>query len=220
MFRIIKKIAAFSALLLGISGFLFAEDGEFSFGENIASMEGHRFVEVRGAIPVFPALTSHGALQSFVVGFSDVFGEIFSGGSDNYSASTPKFATDLNVTFFPGIANYRIGFMLGVALDVWNYNSKNSSSDDDFSMNFFYTGAHFDYGHWVTSKIGTRISIYGEISLGVIGSDNSSSSDLAFWFDICPIGVQFCPEKHIGIYFEMPHIGARPFLQTGISIGL
>lgn len=211
-----KLFAAIFALFAFTFG-AFADEGDLSFGENLTSMEGHRFIEIRGAIPAFPALTSHGMIQSFVVGFADVFGDIFSGGN-NFEYMTPKLATDLNITFFPPIANYHLGFMAGVAIDEWE-STKTDATETD-SMNFYYIGFHADYGHWVFSEIGTRLSIYGEISLGWIQSESDDSTDRAPFFDVCPIGIQFCPEKHVGIYFEFPHFGARPFFQTGISIGL
>ena len=85
---------------------------------------------------------------------------------------------------------------------------------------FYYIGFHIDYGHWVFSNIGTRMSIYGELSLGWLQSDNGDDDDMMPCFDICAFGIQFCPEKHVGIYFELPHFGARPFFQTGLTIGL
>ena len=207
-------------LFISVSFFAFADDDEKSFGENLTSMTGHRFVEVRGAIPVFPELTTHGMVQSFVVGFGEVFGEIFSGGGD-FDHTTPKFASDLNITFFPPIANYRIGFMAGVALDYWNspVRSDNETKDEEMSMNFYYLGFHADYGHWVFSDIGTRLSIYGEVSVGVLRYDGGDTPDGVLMFDICPIAIQFCPIKNLGIYFELPHFGARPFFQLGVSLG-
>ena len=195
-------------------------DESDSLGTTIASLEGHRFIELRGAIPVFPLFTSHGMAQSFVVGFADVFGDVFSSSGD-YDHTTPQFATDLNITIFPPIAHHRLGFMAGAAIDTWNRSVKKngSTTDETVSMNFYYVGFHGDYGHWVLSSIGTRISIYGELSVGWIHYMDSDGSDDAPFFDICPIGIQFCPEKHIGIYFEMPHLGARPFFQLGLSIG-
>lgn len=218
---ILKKL--FSLLLILFSfGFAFAE-GTDSWGETIPDMEGHRVLEVRGAIPVFPALTTHGAVQAFVIGFSDVFGEIFSGGSGDYDSCTPKVATDLNLTLFPPIAKYHLGFMLGAAIDVWNNpirQEDGSKKNEDFSMNFYYFGFHGDYGHWVFNSIGTRLSLYGELSVGWLASVDSSGTDYAFCFDICPFGIQFCPQKNIGIYMEFPHLGARPFFQVGVSLGL
>lgn len=197
------------------------KDQKSDFARNFTSLEGHRFIEFRGAIPAFPLLTSHGAAQSFVAAFSDVFGEIITGGKD-YEHTTPKFATDLNVTIFPPIADYRLGFMGGFAIDTWTtvYKKNDVEKEETLSMNFAYIGFHGDYGHWVFSEIGTRISIYGEVSLGWIISDNGDDKKYAFNFDICPFGIQFCPEKHIGLYLEIPHLGARPFFQTGVSIGL
>lgn len=220
----IRKIFLAGFVLLAACFFSFAEDSDSSdsgLGSTIASLQGHRFIEIRGAIPAFPVLTSHGVAQSFVIGFSDVFAKIFTPGSD-YDNTTPKLATDLNITFFPPIANYRLGFMAGVAVDTWNRSAKKNgtTSDETISMNFYYTGFHVDYGHWVFSEIGTRISIYGEVSLGWIHYADDDSTDNTPFFDICPFGIQFCPEKHIGIYLEMPHFGARPFFQTGVSIGL
>ena len=194
---------------------------EDSLASHITDAQAHRFLEFRGAIPVFPAFTSHGLAQSFVVGFADIFGTVFTPG-DNYDNTQPKLATDLNVTFFMPFTDYRLGFMGGAAIDMWESSrTVNSKSEKEtMSMNFYYLGAHFDYGHWVFSEIGTRLSIYGELSIGWMEYKDDDDSDLSFCFDVCPFGIQFCPEKHIGLYIELPHIGARPFFQTGISIGL
>jgi|GEM_PF-6208630 len=191
-----------------------------SFAQNLSSLEGHRFIELRGAIPAFPMLTSHGVAQSFVAAFSDVFGEIFAGG-DSYSSTTPRFATDMNITVFPPIANYRLGFMGGLAIDIWDthYDKSGESESETLSMNFAYIGFHGDYGHWVFNEIGMRLSLYGEVSIGWLMSDDGQDTNNSFSFDFCPLGIQFCPEKHVGIYFEFPHFGARPFFQTGLSIG-
>lgn len=216
----LRKLLA-GAIVFFSAGFLaFSEDADRTFGETITSLESHRFVEVRGAIPSM-LFTSHGAVQSFVVAFGDVFGEIFTG-NDDFDNTTPKLATDINITFFPPIADYRLGFMFGVAIDTWNSKVKKDDVKvtEELSMNYYYVGFHVDYGHWVMSSIGTRISIYGELSAGWLAYDDYDDSDRAFCFDVCPIGIQFCPEKHIGIYFEFPHLGARPFVQTGVSIGL
>ncbi len=218
---ILKKLFSILSFFC-VSIFAFAEDDEISIGKTIKDMRAHRFVEVRGAIPLFPVLTTHGAVQSFVVGVGNAFGEVFSGGK-NYDACTPKIATDLNITIFPPIANHRLGFMAGAAIDEWNRPVKQadgSKTDEDFSMNFYYLGFHGDYGHWVLSDIGTRLSIYGEIALGWLSSDDGDEQDYSFCFDICPFGLQFCPQKNIGIYFEFPHLGARPFFQMGITLGL
>ena len=186
------------------------------FLTNFTSLTGHRFIEFRGAFPAFPFLTSHGVFQSFVVGFADVFGEVFTPG-DNYDNTTPKFATDLNVTIFPPIANYHCAFLAGAAIDQWERKVKDTS--ETFSMNFYYIGFHGEYGHWVFSDIGTSLSLYGEISIGWMHYIDDKDKDYSFAFDACPFGIQFCPEKNIGIYLEIPHFGARPFLQTGLSIG-
>ena len=193
---------------------------EGSFTHNLTSLKGHRFIECHGAIPYFPVLTTHGVVQSFSVAFADVFGEIFSAGNE-YEKTTPKFATDLNITVFPPIANSRLGFLAGIAIDTWDTTIKHEgiSSKETLSMNYAYLGFHGDYGHWVFNDIGARLSLYGEICLGWLFSDDGRDSDKAFCFDFCPFGIQFCPEKHIGIYFEIPHLGARPFFETGISIG-
>ncbi|WP_407427779.1 hypothetical protein [Treponema sp.] len=216
----VKKLFAIFALL--VSGSVMFAENDMSFGENFTSLEGHRFIEVKGAIPVFPVLTSHGVVQSFVVGFSDVFGEMFTGEDGNYDHYTPKLATDLNIIVYPPIANYHIGFMCGVAIDTWEQNTVENSVEvtNTHDMNYFYGGVHIDYGHWVLSSIGTRISIYGEYTMGWIASDFNGDKEKTFCFDICPFGLQFCPEKHFGIYFEIPHFGGRPFFQTGVSIGL
>lgn len=216
----LKKLFLICAIFCAFTS-AFADDESSSLGETITDLKGHRFVEVRAAAPVFPVLTSHGAVQSFVVGFADVFGAIFSGGED-YDACTPKLATDLNLTIFPPMANHRLGFMAGVAIDEWNWSRKQSDGtkkDETFSMNFYYLGFHGDYGHWVFSDIGTRLSLYGEVALGWIASVDSSGTDYAFCFDVCPLGIQFCPQKNIGLYMEFPHLGARPFLQMGVSVG-
>lgn len=196
-------------------------DEDLSFGENFLSLRGHRFVEVRGAIPVFPALTSHGAVQSFEAAFEDILSD------GNVEADyIPGLATDLNLTIFPPIANYRLGFMLGMALDYWertdvkDKSSKLALDDDTVSYNFYYVGFHADYGHWVMSDIGTRISIYGELAVGWLVREDDYDTEHTPWLDICPLGVQFCPEKHVGIYLEFPHFGARPFVQVGVSLGI
>ena len=186
------------------------------FLTNLTSLTGHRFIEVRGAFPAFPLLTSHGVFQSFVVGFGDVFGEIFTPGND-YDNTTPYFATDLNVTIFPPIANYHCAFLAGAAIDKWERKVKGTS--ETFSMNFYYIGFYGEYGHWVFSDIGTSLALYGEVSVGWMHYIDDSDKDYSFAFDACPFGIQFCPEKNIGIYFEIPHFGARPFFQTGLSIG-
>lgn len=192
-----------------------------SFGRNLLSLESHRFIEIRGALPFFPTLTTHGMVQSFVVGFADVFGSAFAVDGD-YDSTTPKFATDLNLTIFPPVSKQRWGFMLGAALDTWDSSRKLSggtSESETISMNFYYIGGHVDYGHFVFSEIGTRLSLYGEACIGWLKYIDDEDDKLSFCFDVCPFGIQFCPEKHIGIYFEIPHFGARPFFQTGVSIG-
>lgn len=217
----LKKFALSLFCFFVLGAVAFATEEEDSFGENFTSLRGHRFVEIRGAIPVFPMLTSHGAVQSFAIGVSDVFGSIFAGGED-YDSTVPKLATDINITFFPPIANYRFGFMAGVALDSWESSIKKNgvSTSETVSMNFYYAGFHVDYGHWVFSDIGTRMSIYGEVSFGWLQYHDDDDNKNSVCFDFCPFGLQFCPEKNIGIYFEFPHLGARPFFQTGVSIGL
>ena len=221
----LKKFFAAAFMFFAFSAIVFSEEEEKerqSVPEIIVDEQGHRFIEVRGAIPVFPTFTSHGMVQSFVVGFTDVFGDAFANGGD-YDSTTPKFATDINLTVFPPItADYKVGFMLGAAIDTWNSTVKrnNKKSDETLSMNYYYIGAHFDYGHWVFSDIGTRMSIYGEFAFGTIHYSDDEDSKNSVCFDFCPFGIQFCPEKHIGIYFELPHLGARPFFQMGVSLGL
>ena len=191
------------------------------FVDNLAGFRGHRFVEIRGAMPVYPTLTTHGFVQSFVAGFSDGLNSAYSNGAD-YDSITPQFATDLNLTIYPPIANYRWGFMLGAAIDTWDSTTKRKDGlkvKETIKMNYYYIGAHADYGHWVFNDIGTRLSIYGEISVGWLNYVDSEDSDMTFCLDICPFGIQFCPEKHIGIFFEIPHFGGRPFFETGVSIG-
>ncbi|WP_294427994.1 hypothetical protein [uncultured Treponema sp.] len=190
-----------------------SDENDSVFLKNFTSLRGHRFLEARAAIPLFPFFTSHGVFQSFGAGMSDVFGTIFSFGND-YDHMTPKLATDLNVTIYPPFANFHCGFMAGAAIDTWN------SDSNTYSMNFYYVGFHGEYCHLVFNDIGTRLSLYGEISVGAMEFDDEDSKDYHFAFDLCPFGIQFCPEKNIGIYFEIPHFGARPFFQTGISIGL
>ena len=215
------KIAAPLFLMLGLCGSAGADAyTDRSFTENLASLRGHRFVEVRGAIPAFPALTSHGFAQSVAVGWEDWLSD------GNVQADyTPAFASDVNVTIFPPISDYRFGFMAGVALDYWDRSdvkdkdTKEELEDDTVSFNFYYVGFHVDYGHWTLSDIGTSIAIYGELAGGWIVREDDYGSEKTPWFDLCPIGVQLCIEKHVGIYFELPHLGARPFLQTGVSIG-
>lgn len=233
MVNIAKKLFTVSIAFLLAGAFCFADEvlsesasssnsssssTSSDFSKNIKSLEGHRFIEVRGAFPVFPALTSHGAVQSFAVGFADLFGAAFTP-HDKFEATTPKFATDLNITFYPPIANYHFGFMAGTALDYWE-SSRSAGKTEEFSMNFYYIGFHADYGHWVFTSGGMRLSIYGEISLGWLNYKDSSDSSMRGCFDFCPFGIQFCPEKHVGIYLEIPHIGGRPFFQTGLSLGL
>lgn len=229
MNKLIKKLFPIFILLSGTFAFAqeisedsAAEKSTPSFGQNLANLTSHRFIEIRGAMPFFPMLTTHGVVQSFVVGFADVFGSAFAV-DGNYDSTLPKFATDLNLTIFPPISNQRWGFMLGAALDSWEGSRKQSDGrikDETISMNFYYIGAHADYGHFVFSDIGTRISLYGEICIGWLNYVDDEDKKLNFCFDVCPFGIQFCPEKHIGIYFEIPHFGGRPFFQTGISLGL
>ncbi|MBQ8013386.1 MAG: hypothetical protein IJ257_03175 [Treponema sp.] len=217
----IKYLLGFFILFtLAFSSFADESDTD-SLGSTITSEQGHRFIEARGAIPLYPALTFHGLTQSFVAGFSDFAGTLFSAGKSTDSI-TPDFATDLNITVFPPMADYRLGFMAGVAIDKWEQTFTRNSvkTSEDIYMNFYYVGLHVDYGHWVFSDIGTRLSIYGEFAVGSLTYDDSGDSEAVFGFDICPIGIQFCPEKHIGIYIEFPHLGSRPFFQTGLSIGL
>lgn len=216
------KLSALLCILCISHSAAFADES-MSFTENLCSLQGHRFVEIRGAAPVFPVLTSHGMVQSFVVGVSDAFGEIFSNGGD-YDSTEPKLATDLNITFFTPIADYRLGIMGGAVFDTWETTvykdtEKTEASDETYAMNFYYVGLHFDYGHWVFSNIGTRLAIYGELCFGWLHSDDGIEEELRPCFDVCPFGLMFCPEKNIGIYFECPHIGARPFFQAGVSIG-
>lgn len=198
------------------------QEKENSFVDNFTSLRGHRFLEVRGALPFFPTATTHGMVQSFVIGFSDTIGSIF-GGGDDFDSTVPKIASDFNLTIFPPIGTYRWGFMLGAAIDKWEGRRSVSGKklEEEINMNYYYVGAHFDYGHWVFNDLGTRLSIYGELSMGWMNYsvDNDDPSH-TFCFDVCPFGIQFCPEKHVGIYFEFPHFGARPFFQTGVSIGL
>ena len=217
----IKAVAAFCFVFAAATASVAYADTDMSFGENIRSEEGHRFVELRGAIPAFPALTSHGAVQSFVVGVSDFFGSVFAGGKD-YDSATPKLATDMNITFFLPFGDYRMGLMAGAAIDTWNCSFKKDGAltDETLSMNYYYGALHLDYGHWVFSSIGTRLSIYGEFSFGVLHYNDGDDIETTPCFGLCPFGIQFCPEKHIGFYFEWPHLGARPFLQVGVSIGL
>ena len=217
-----KKIVALALFLVG--SFAFCETNkkeeekqELGFVENIKSFKSHRFLEFRGAFP-YPVLTTHGSVQSLVVGFGDTFGETFSFGTD-FDNTSPSIATDLNLTVFPPFSDYSLGFMSGVSLDKWNHKKKDNS-DETLWMNYYYVGFHADYAHWVLLDIGTRLSVYGELSIGLLRYSNDDESKNAFGFDVCPFGIQFCIEKHVGFYFEFPHIGARPFLQTGISIGL
>ena len=105
MVNIAKKLFTVSIAFLLAGAFCFADEvlsesasssnsssssTSSDFSKNIKSLEGHRFIEVRGAFPVFPALTSHGAVQSFVVGFADLFGAAFTP-HDKFEATTPKF---------------------------------------------------------------------------------------------------------------------------------
>ena len=208
--------------LLFATGFAFAQEyEETSLSETIKDPTAHRILEIRGAIPVFPYLTTHGAAQSFVVGVSNVFGEIFTPDND-FDGTTPKFATDINLTFFPPFMEYKVGFMVGAVIDSWNSTMvRNGKSEDDtLFMNFYYIGFHADYGHWLISRYGGRISLYGEVSIGWMHYKDAEDTQNSFCFDVCPFGIQFCPQKNIGLYLEIPHIGARPFLQVGVTLGL
>lgn len=196
-----------------------AASQESSFSASLKDFKAHRFLEIRVAAPVFPFLTTHGFTQSLAVGLGDTFGEMFTPyDKDVFKSTTPALATDLNLTIFPPIANSRIGFMLGAALDYWN-RKKTEGGSESLSMNFYYTGFHADYGHFVFNEIGTRISLYGEIAIGWMRYADDYDSKNNFGFDFCPFGVQICLEKHFGLYFEMPHLGSRPFMQMGISLG-
>lgn len=156
----IKYLLGFFILFtLAFSSFADESDTD-SLGSTITSEQGHRFIEARGAIPLYPALTFHGLTQSFVAGFSDFAGTLFSAGKSTDSI-TPDFATDLNITVFPPMADYRLGFMAGVAIDKWEQTFTRNSvkTSEDIYMNFYYVGLHVDYGHWVFSDIGTGLSI-------------------------------------------------------------
>ncbi|MCR4821514.1 MAG: hypothetical protein K5873_01415 [Treponema sp.] len=218
-----KTLFAFLFFLAFLSP-VFSDDfdsSDTSLGASIGSLTGHRFIEVKGAIPFYPVLTSHGFSQSFVAGFSNFAEALFSGGKD-YDGMTPQLATDINCIFYTPFTGYRLAFMAGLAIDTWEsgYKENGIKKYDDIFMNFYYAGLHVDYGHWVFSGIGTSLSIYGEFVMGTLGHTGGGNSQYIFSFDFCPFGIQFCPEKHIGIYFEMPHLGSRPFFQTGVSIGL
>ncbi len=158
-----KKIVALALFLVG--SFAFCETNkkeeekqELGFVENIKSFKSHRFLEFRGAFP-YPVLTTHGSVQSLVVGFGDTFGETFSFGTD-FDNTSPSIATDLNLTVFPPFSDYSLGFMSGVSLDKWNHKKKDNS-DETLWMNYYYVGFHADYAHWVLLDIGTRLSVYG-----------------------------------------------------------
>lgn len=195
------------------------EENELSFSENILSERGHRFIEIRGAIPVHPTLTCHGLAQSTSVAFGEFCTTLFNA---DHGRLKPKLATDLNIVIYPPMANYHFGFVFGAALDRWEQTltKYGNTKKETTIMDYYYGGLHIDYCHFVFSGIGTRISVYGELTVGWIISWNDDENEKAFFADVCPFGIQFCPEKHIGIYFEIPHIGARPVIQTGVSIGL
>ena len=198
-----------------------SEAKEPTLGGSIVDEKGHRFIELKGAFPLHPYLTSHGLVQSTVIAFSETMGSVASLGKEHDSIE-PKLATDLNITFYPLVEMSQLGFIFGYALDKWKYPVKENGDAKNkyYSMNFAYGGIHGEYMHHVFNNSGTHISLDGEFVIGWLLSDDAGDSKNLFCIDICPFGIQFCPEKHIGLYIEVPHLGARPVLQTGLSIGL